>query len=100
MKLSKRKLWSKAVAAALVIPLVFTPAYDSDAVNAKIMPPESPIDAFLVDKARYSPGEAVTMSLLFDTPFDWTGDLHLEVYHLNQKIAEGKKKVNRLCKKT
>lgn len=90
MKFSKRKLWLKAMAAALVIPLVFTP---HDGANAKAKPPEEPIEAFLVDKARYTPGEAVTMSLLFDAASDWQGSLHLEVYHLNEKVAEGKKNV-------
>jgi dextranase len=56
--------------------------------------PNEPIQAFLVDKARYNPGEKVKMSLLFDSSVDWKGKLHLEVYHLNEKIAEGKKPIH------
>jgi dextranase len=56
--------------------------------------PEEPISAFLVDKSRYNPGEQVKMSLLFNTEKEWKGDLTLEVYHLNEKVAEGSKKIH------
>ncbi|MBT2755838.1 carbohydrate-binding protein [Mesobacillus foraminis] len=55
--------------------------------------PDEPIQAFLVDKARYNPGEKVTMSLLFNTSAEWKGKLNLEVYHINEKVAEGKKNI-------
>ena len=55
--------------------------------------PAAPITAFLVDKARYNPKEKVTMSILFDTSKDWKGKLNLEVYHLNEKVAEGTKNI-------
>ncbi|MFS0637867.1 glycoside hydrolase family 66 protein [Mesobacillus foraminis] len=55
--------------------------------------PDQPIQAFLVDKARYNPGEKVKMSLLFDTSKEWEGKLTLEVFHLNEKVASGKKKI-------
>ncbi|WP_445487777.1 glycoside hydrolase family 66 protein [Niallia sp. 03133] len=55
--------------------------------------PAQPIQAFLVDKARYNPGEKVNMSLLFDSTVNWKGKLHIEVYHLNEKVAEGKKNI-------
>ena len=60
---------------------------------AKKQLPSEPIQAFLVDKARYNPGEKVTMSLLFDSSKEWKGTLNLEVYHLNEKVAEGKKNI-------
>ncbi|WP_171016863.1 glycoside hydrolase family 66 protein [Pseudalkalibacillus caeni] len=59
----------------------------------KIGLPAAPITAFLVDKARYNPKEKVTMSILFDTSKDWKGKLNLEVYHLNEKVAEGTKNI-------
>ncbi|MFC6600598.1 glycoside hydrolase family 66 protein [Ectobacillus funiculus] len=55
--------------------------------------PAEPIQAFLVDKARYNPDEEVTMSLLFDSSREWKGTLNLEVYHLNEKVAEGKRNI-------
>ncbi|WP_299092444.1 glycoside hydrolase family 66 protein [uncultured Metabacillus sp.] len=55
--------------------------------------PDEPIQALLVDKARYNPDEKVKMSFLFDTSKDWKGKLNLEVFHLNEKIAEGKKNI-------
>lgn len=55
--------------------------------------PEQPIQAFLVDKARYNPGETVKMSILFDTSKEWKGKLNLEVFHINEKVAEGKKNI-------
>lgn len=55
--------------------------------------PNQPIQAFLVDKARYNPGEKVKMSFLFDSTKEWKGKLHIEVYHLNEKVAEGKKNI-------
>lgn len=61
------------------------------ATNKQI--PTQPIQAFVVDKARYNPGEKVKMSLLFDSSKEWKGKLHLEVYHLNEKVAEGKKNI-------
>ncbi|WP_175991544.1 glycoside hydrolase family 66 protein [Bacillus sp. Marseille-Q1617] len=56
--------------------------------------PAEPISAFLVDKSRYNPGEKVKLSLLFNTEKEWKGDLRLEVYHLNEKVAEGSKKIH------
>ncbi|MGD6805149.1 glycoside hydrolase family 66 protein [Rossellomorea aquimaris] len=61
--------------------------------KAKAGLPAEPITAFLVDKARYNPKEKVKMSLLFDTTKDWKGKLNLEVYHLNEKVAEGTKNI-------
>lgn len=60
---------------------------------AKKQLPAEPIQAFLVDKARYNPGEEVTMSLLFNSSREWKGTLNLEVYHLNEKVVEGKKNI-------
>ncbi|MDM5196543.1 glycoside hydrolase family 66 protein [Fictibacillus enclensis] len=55
--------------------------------------PVEPIQAFLVDKSRYNLGEKVKMSILFDSSNDWKGKLNLEVFHLNEKVAEGKKNI-------
>lgn len=63
------------------------------AQNKKNLPTE-PISAFLVDKSRYNPGEPVKMSLLFNTDKEWKGDLRLEVYQLNEKVAEGSKRIH------
>ncbi|WP_052737975.1 glycoside hydrolase family 66 protein [Bacillus sp. SA1-12] len=55
--------------------------------------PGKPIKALLVDKARYNPGEKVKMSFLFDTSKEWHGKLHVQVFHLNEKVAEGTKNI-------
>lgn len=99
----KRRKLSLISLAALnlgFISLLFTtPELNVQANSAQISQagktqlPDEPIQAFLVDKARYNPGEKVTMSLLFHSSQEWKGKLNLEVYHLNEKVAEGKKNI-------
>jgi dextranase len=77
---------------SLILSLVLPSRNAVQAKNKQL--PIEPILSFLVDKARYNPGEEVKMSLLFDSSVEWKGILHLEVYHLNEKIAEGKKNIH------
>ncbi|RSK28905.1 hypothetical protein EJF36_19605 [Bacillus sp. HMF5848] len=56
--------------------------------------PTQPILDFTVSKARYNPGEQVEMTLAFNQDVEWTDKLKVEVYHLNQKIAEGVKPIS------
>ncbi|PTX61322.1 dextranase [Melghirimyces profundicolus] len=95
MKVFKRKPKSSQISLAVILSLVFTsmltPITITESRANKKKLPDEPIQAFLVDKARYKPGEKVKMSLLFDSSVEWKGKLHLEVHHLNEKIAEGKK---------
>lgn len=42
-------------------------------------------------KARFAPGEAAELILTLDQSADWSGKLHLQIYQLNNLIAEGDK---------
>ncbi|MBT2696566.1 carbohydrate-binding protein [Bacillus sp. ISL-40] len=104
MKIFKRKRKKLSLVSLVALNLAltsvpFTPVIKAHATSEQISQatkkqlPAEPIQAFLVDKARYNPGEKVTMSLLFDSSQEWKGTLNLEVYHLNEKVAEGKKNI-------
>lgn len=105
---SKRKNRKKPIASLVAVnvalsTLVLTPVALAETNNSpltaeqtaasKKTAPAEPISAFLMDKARYNPGEKVKMSILFDDSIEWKGKLHVEVFQLNEKVAEGAKTI-------
>lgn len=51
------------------------------------------VSSVSVDKARYLPGDEVTLTIKLKDQANWTGTLNLEIYQLNELIASGTKTV-------
>ncbi|WP_233516801.1 glycoside hydrolase family 66 protein [Paenibacillus curdlanolyticus] len=51
------------------------------------------VTSISVDKARYLPGEEVTLTIKLADRVDWTGTLNLQIYQINELVASGAKTV-------
>ncbi|MCJ8014556.1 S-layer protein [Paenibacillus sp. KQZ6P-2] len=100
-KRKKKAIFIRALAAMLVIQGAF-PVYAEYTGKANVIqaasteerqPQRTQLQMLTVDKARYAPGEEVTLNFKFKDDQDWSGVLNVEIYQLNELVAKGKKPV-------
>jgi dextranase len=70
--------------------LIGIPIANAEVANAI---PSNPLISLTVNKARYAPGEAATLTVHFDQSMNWSGTLHIQIYQLNKLVAEGSKPI-------
>jgi len=95
LKKSKRIWISCVLAISLLIQGLF-PISTPNTVHAldpTCIAPDQAIQSMVGNKARYDPGEQVELTLKFTQTAEWCGMLQIEVYHINNLVAEGTKEI-------
>lgn len=62
--------------------------------QANVQPIMKAVTSISVNKARYMPGEEATLTFKLSDQGAWSGELHVQIYQLNELVASGTKSIH------